>query len=269
MWRAGFQTWRHGVARAYSQDLRDRVIKTALGGVSVRQAAARYGVGISTAILWVRRPRSDEVAAHRQGQPKGSKLDAHAAFLLESINASSHTSLHEMQTHLREERGVSAGVGTLWRFFHARAITVKKPRTPASATGPTSEPREVWFDGQLDLDPERLVFIDETSASTKMARLYGRCARGQRLRVRIPHGHWKTTTFVAGLRRSGFSALMVLDGTMTGLWFAAYVEQILVPTLRPGDVVILDNLPPHKSAAVRALVEATGARLMRLLPYIP
>ena len=129
--------------------------------------------------------------------------------------------------------------------------------------------REAWFDGQLDLDPERLVFIDETSASTKMARLYGRCARGQRLRVGLPHGHWKTTTFVAGLRLRGFTAPMVLDGPMTGPWFAAYVEQILVPTLRPGDVVILDNLPPHKSATVRELVEATGATLRRLPPYSP
>jgi transposase len=120
-----------------------------------------------------------------------------------------------------------------------------------------------------ELDPERLVFIDETNASTEMARLYGRCARGQRLRVGIPHGHWKTTTFVAGLRLSGFSAPMVLAGPMTGPWFAAYGEQILVPTLRPGDVVILDNLPLHKSAAVRELVEATGARMMRLPPYSP
>lgn len=144
MWSAGFQTRR---PRACSQDLWDRVIKTALGGISVRQAAARYGVGISTAVVWVRRARSGEVAARRQGQPRGSKLDAHAAFLLELIDASSHISLHEMQTRLREERGVSAGIGTLWRFFHARAITVKKPPTPASATGPTSEPREAWFDG--------------------------------------------------------------------------------------------------------------------------
>ena len=116
------------MARAYSQDLRDRVVKAALGGVSVRQAAARYGVGASTAILWVRRARSGEVTARRQGQPKGSKLDPHAAFLLELIEATSHISLQEMRTKLREERDVSAGIGTLWRFFHARAITVKTNR---------------------------------------------------------------------------------------------------------------------------------------------
>ena len=116
------------------------MIRTALGGVAVRQAAARYGVGVSTAILWVRRARSGEVTARRQGQPKGSKLDAHAGFLLELIETSSHISLQEMQSKLKEERGVSTGIGTLWRFFRVRAVTVKPP-TPASATGPTSKPR--------------------------------------------------------------------------------------------------------------------------------
>ena len=113
------------------------------------------------------------------------------------------------------------------------------------------------------------MFLDETGASTKMARLYGRCARGERLRAGIPHGHWKTTTFVAGLRLSGFTAPMVLDGPMTGRWFLAYVEQILCPTLRAGDVVIMDNLPAHKSAAVRAAITATGAHLLLLPPYSP
>ena len=113
------------MARAYSQDLRERVIRTALGGISVRQAAARYGVGVSTAILWVRRARSGEVTARRQGQPKGSKLDLHAAFLLELIEASSHISLQEMRVKLREECGIPAGIGTLWRFFDRQGITKK------------------------------------------------------------------------------------------------------------------------------------------------
>lgn len=116
------------MARAYSQDLRERVIRTALGGASVRQAAAHYGVGVSTAILWVRRARSGEVTARRQGQPKGSKLDVHAAFLLKLVEATSHISLQEMQMRLKQERGILAGIGTLWRFFKARAITVKKNR---------------------------------------------------------------------------------------------------------------------------------------------
>jgi transposase len=129
--------------------------------------------------------------------------------------------------------------------------------------------REAWFAAQPDLDPARLIFIDETGLSTRMTRLRGRCARGQRLRSGIPHGHWLVTTFVAGLRVSGMSAPMVLDGPMTRDWFLAYVEQVLAPTLTAGDVVILDNLPAHKGAAIQAAIEAHGARLQFLPPYSP
>jgi len=129
--------------------------------------------------------------------------------------------------------------------------------------------RAAWFEGQRDLDPHALVFIDETGASTKMARRYGRAARGERLKASVPHGHWKTTTFVGGLRLSGMTAPMVLDGPMTGSWFLAYVEQILVPTLRPGDIVIIDNLAAHKNAAVRRAIEGAGAELRFLPPYSP
>ena len=92
-----------------------------------------------------------------------------------------------------------------------------------------------WFEGQLDLEPERLVFIDETWASTKMARTHGRSLRGERLRAAIPHAHWKTTTFVAGLRSTGMVAPMVLDGPINGAAFQAYIEQELVPELQPGE----------------------------------
>jgi transposase len=129
--------------------------------------------------------------------------------------------------------------------------------------------REAWFESQLDLDPERLVFIDETWASTNMARRYGRALRGRRLRVGVPHGHWKTTTFVAGLRRSGLIAPFVLDGPINRHAFETYVARVLVPELRPGDVVIMDNLPSHKGPRVRELIEAKGASLRYLPPYSP
>jgi transposase len=129
--------------------------------------------------------------------------------------------------------------------------------------------REAWFEAQLDLAPKALVFIDETGASTKMARRHGRAPRGQRLRASVPHGHWKTTTFVGGLRLSGMTAPMVLDGPMNSQCFLAYVEQVLVPTLRPGDIVILDNLAAHKSTAVRDAIEAVGANIRFLPPYSP
>jgi transposase len=126
-----------------------------------------------------------------------------------------------------------------------------------------------WFESQPDLDPARLVFIDETGATTKMARLHGRSRRGERCRAAVPHGHWKTTTFTAGLRLDGLSAPIVLDGPMNGAAFLAYVEQFLVPTLRPGDVVIMDNLPAHRVSGVREAIEAAGATRLFLPPYSP
>ena len=107
--------------------------------------------------------------------------------------------------------------------------------------------REERFEGQLDLDPHKLVFIDETWASTNMARRHGRCRRGERLRAGIPFGHWKTTTFVAGLRRTGMVAPWVLDGPMNADAFLTYVTRVLVPELDRGDVVIMDNLSSHKA----------------------
>jgi transposase len=129
--------------------------------------------------------------------------------------------------------------------------------------------RETWFHGQLDLDPQRLIFIDETWASTSMARLRGRARKGERLRAGIPHGHWKTTTFVAGLRLTGMVAPMVLDGPINRIAFQAYVEQVLVPTLKPGNIAIMDNLSSHKGPAVRQAIEAAGATLLYLPPYSP
>ena len=113
------------------------------------------------------------------------------------------------------------------------------------------------------------MFIDETGASTKMARRCGRAPRGARCRAPIPHGHWKTTTFVGALRLEGMTAPMVLDGAMNGPAFLAYVEQVLVPTLTPGDIVVMDNLPAHKPAAVRKAIEEAGAELRFLPPYSP
>jgi transposase len=129
--------------------------------------------------------------------------------------------------------------------------------------------RRLWSELRLKFDPGRLVFIDETGASTKMTRLYGRARRGQRCRAPIPHGHWKTTTFTGALRLDGLTAPMVLDGPMNAAAFQAYVEQALIPMLKPGDIVVMDNLPAHKPASVRRSIEAAGADLLYLPPYSP
>lgn len=113
------------------------------------------------------------------------------------------------------------------------------------------------------------MFIDETGATTKMARLRGRAPRGERCRASVPHGHWKTTTLVAGLRLEGITAPMVIDGAMNGEAFTAYAETLLAPTLSPGDIVVMDNLPAHKVKGAREAIEKVGAIMLFLPPYSP
>jgi transposase len=119
------------------------------------------------------------------------------------------------------------------------------------------------------MDPARFVFLDETGTATNMARRYGRSPSNRRLVAAVPHGHWQTTTFVAGLRQSGIVAPLVLDGPMTGTAFCAYVEQFLAPALEPGDVVVLDNLAAHKADGVRQAIATAGASILYLPPYSP
>jgi transposase len=129
--------------------------------------------------------------------------------------------------------------------------------------------RRRWQEGQKLLDPKRLVCIDETWVKTNMAPTHGRCRRGERLYAKVPYGHWKTTTFVAALRHDGITAPFVLDGPINGECFKAYVENVLVPTLSEGDIVLIDNLSSHKSPKIRIAIEATGAELHFLPRYSP
>jgi len=129
--------------------------------------------------------------------------------------------------------------------------------------------REAWCQRATGMDLDRLVFVDETGAKTNMTRLYGRAEGGARVLDRTPHGHWQTTTLLAALRRDRPTAPMVVDGPTDGDVFQAYVAQVLVPTLRPGDLVIWDNLAPHKMAAVRAAITQAGAEVIFLPPYSP
>jgi transposase len=132
-----------------------------------------------------------------------------------------------------------------------------------------AQARDEWRAGQPDLNPENLVFIDETGAKTNLTRLYGRAPRGQRLVAPVPHGHWMTTTFVAALRHDEITAPCVFDGPMDGASFLIYVEHFLAPTLRRGDVVVMDNLASHKVAGVKETIEGAGATLRYLPAYSP
>ena len=129
--------------------------------------------------------------------------------------------------------------------------------------------RAQWAARQTFVDPARLVFIDETWTKTNMAPLRGWAPRGARLRAKVPHGHWKTMTFLAAPRHDRVEAPWLLDGPINGETFRLYVDEVLIPTLRPGDIVVMDNLGSHKSKAVRSAIRAAGARLLFLPKYSP
>lgn len=129
--------------------------------------------------------------------------------------------------------------------------------------------RRLWIRQQGFLDTTRLVFIDETATSTNMARVRGRCARGERLISHVPQGEWKTITFIAGLRHNRMTAPMVIDGAMNGPAFLAYIERCLGPTLKRGDIVAMDNCSVHKVSGVKEAIEARGARVAYLPAYSP
>jgi transposase len=126
-----------------------------------------------------------------------------------------------------------------------------------------------WKTHQGKLDPRRLVFLDETWLKTNMAPLRGWSRRGTRCRAKAPFGHWNTMTFIAALRHDRIDAPWVIDGPINGERFRLYVENVLIPTLMPGDIVVLDNLGSHKGQAVRSAIRAAGAKILFLPPYSP
>lgn len=255
-----------------SIDLRERIVAAVAAGASIRVVAARFGVGPSSVSNFSRRWRqTGSVAPKKMGGDRRSHvIETHGDRILALVAASPDLTLKEIREVLRHE-GVALGLGAIWRFFDRHGISFKKKTAHAAERDrpDVAEARRVWKQRQGRLDPTRLVFIDETWAKTNMARTHGRAARGKRLISAVPHGHWKTTTFVAGLRHDGITAPLVVDRPMNGTIFLAYVEQCLAPTLVPGDIVIMDNLSAHKVEGVRQAIEAVGASLAYLPSYSP
>jgi transposase len=152
----------------------------------------------------------------------------------------------------------------------AASNSKKKTRPPTEQQREdVVEARRQWAAAQLNLDPDRVVFVDETWAKTNMTRTYGRSPRGQRLVERVPYGRWETTTFLGAMRSTGFVAPLCVEGAINGALFQAWVEQHLAQVLRPGDTVVMDNLSSHKGSSVAAAIEAVGAEVRYLPPYSP
>jgi transposase len=157
----------------------------------------------------------------------------------------------------------------VWTFLHRQDLSQKTVRAAEQDRPDVARRRTRWKRHQHRIDAKRLVFIDETWVKTNMAPMRGWCRRGQRLVGKAPHGRWRTMTFIAALRIDRIDAPCVFDGPINGESFLAYVEQVLVPTLRSGDVVVIDNLGSHKGKAVGRAIRAVGARLVFLPPYSP
>ena len=260
------------MGKPYSQDLRERVIATVDSGTRVCAAARLFLVSVSyvskvvgrrrhdrrdDGAHWAGRPQAEARAARRSHSgPRGglSRCDAGGTAGLACGRAQGQGQ-HRLPVEQAEVSQTAA------QKKSERAAEQDRPDVAAA--------RDEWRANQPELNPERLVFIDETGAATDMARRYGRCPRGERLVSRVPWGHWKTTTFVAALRLGEIAAPCVLDGPMDGESFRAYVEQFVVPILRPGDIVVMDNLASHKVAGIREAIEAAGAELRYLPPYSP
>jgi len=259
------------MAKPYSMDLRERVVAAVEEeGLSRNEAAARFGIGISTAINWLRRFKDTGSVAPRQmgGHKPRAIRGEHETWLRERLRQGDFT-LRGLVAELAE-RGLKVDYRSVWNFVHAEKLSFKKTVHASEQDRPdVARRRAQWIARQSWIEPARLVFIDETWTKTNMAPLRGWGPRGSRLRAKAPHGRWKTMTFLAALRHDRIDAPWLLDGPINGEKFRLYVDKVLVPTLKPGDIVVMDNLGSHKGAAVRRAIRSTGAKLFFLPKYSP
>ena len=252
-----------------SMDLRRRVVHAVEGGSSIREAARRFAVSPSAAIKLMQRVRPTGSAAparyggHRRpvlGPTKPTCADWSKRCPTSRWPSSRPSCSSAVGCRPASRRSITRSAGS--------ACGIKKVVRAAEQDRPdVAGKRRRWRGWQHFMDPAWFVFLDETGTATNMARRYGRSPSGRRLVAAVPHGHWRTTTLIAGLRQSGILAPLVLDRPMTGVAFRAYVAQCLAPALEPGDVVVLDNLPAHKIDGVRQAIAAAGASILYLPPY--
>jgi transposase len=252
--------------KPYSKEFRGQVLAACDKGRSTREVATYFDVSES----WVRRIKQERRELNKTAPLlKRRRVPLWAAFadqMKDLIQRRPDLTLQE----LKRELGTELSVPTLCTALKRLRLTIKKVLIASERERPdVADRREELRREQPHLNPDQLVFIDETWAKTNMTRPRGRALRGQRLLASVPHGHWKTTTFLAALRTTGLTAPLVVDGAINGELFLGWVRHHLVPTLKPGDIVVMDNLGAHKVAGVREAITAAGARLVYLPPYSP
>jgi transposase len=255
--------------RAYSIDLRERIVAAVdRHEHSLRQIAYLFCVSLSFLVRLLQRRRA---AGSLQPKPHGGgptpKLEAAAVRrLLDLVRKQPDATL----TELRDRLGIPCHIATIARVLRRHGITRKKKTLHAQERDrPDVQAHRVTFMATVAaVDPEHLVFVDEFGATTAMTRRYGRAPAGERVKGAAP-GVWKNVTTIVGLRPTAVVAPFVFEGATDGAALGTYVTQVLVPVLQPGDVVVWDNLRPHKNAHVIAAIEAVGARVEPLPAYSP
>jgi transposase len=255
--------------KPYSLDLRERVVAAVDHKEgTLREIVARFRIGLSTLTTWLRqRRRTGSLAPRPHGGGRRPAVGAHDAERLKDlVRQQPDATLDELNARL----GLGCSRMAIVRALRRLRISRKKKVTHASErdTPPVKRKRRAFRRRVASVDPNDLVFVDETGADTAMTRTYGRAPIGERVEGAVP-GHWESVTLVVGMRLSGVTGPMAFPGAMDTPTFESYVGQILVPELHPGDVVIWDNLRPHQSVEARRLIRGAGARLVRLPPYSP
>jgi transposase len=255
--------------RPYSDDLRVRIIDAIeLGQESWRQIAKRFVVSLSCVVRLVQRYRGTGAV---QPKPHGGGNPAvlgpeDLERLRELIRQQPDATLQEC----RQRLGVSCSLMTISRALGRLGLPRKKkvPRAQEQDRPDVQERRREFCKELAGVDPRRLVFVDECGANTAMTRTYGRAPVGQRVYTNTP-GHWESVTLISGMRLSGVTAALAFPGATNTDVFETYVEEVLVPELKPGDVVVWDNLKPHESEEAIEAVEAAGAEVVPLPPWSP
>ena len=256
--------------QSYSGDLRERVIGTVEAGASRREAADLFEISVSSAIRWVQRWREERSSEPKPRGGSCSVLEKYADRILALVAEHQDWTLDEILAAMHKQR-IPGSRTALWRFLERHNLTFKKKSLCAAERhrADVARERRRWIRQQGYLDTTRLVFIDETSITTNMVRVRGRCPRGERLVSHVPQGERKTITFIAGLRHNRMTAPMVIERAMDGPAFLSYIKECLGPTLKPGDTVVMDHCPIHKVAGVEEAIEARGARVEYLPKYSP
>jgi transposase len=254
--------------RPFSNDLRLRIHQARQAGESTAEVAERFGV--STAFvrrLQQRFRQTGSLAPLPGGRGPARKLAGREEELRQAVRARPDATAAEHRDRLQ----LPAARVTVWRTLRRLRLTRKKKSSHAAEQDrpDVAEARRQWPRKVAGVAAQDFVFLDETGANTTMQRTHGYAPKGERVVAATPLREWQAVTFVGALTAEGLVAPWAMQGAMTGEWFLAYVEQVLVPSLRPGMVVVMDNLPCHKVAGVEEAIRSAGCRLEYLPPYSP